>query len=176
MTAKNTLQNNAPLRGDLCVRVRDVSTDKVLRRFEIRNKILNSGYAAILQMLDDAAVNTGNFSIARIRIGTGATVPDVTQTDVAAPISASGVAYPFNKVDFIATKTQSTPPLYELVVSATIPGGVDGVDAYNGKVITEAALILGSGLAFAKQVHPSVTKTSAIAIDYEWHVRLVAAA
>ena len=176
--SKTTLRAQAPLRGDLQITVRRVSDGHLLRTLHIKNKILVGGYAALVGLLDTQDY-AGNRRLDRIRVGTGSAPPALGDNDVSTPITASGMAYPWGKVDFAVTRTQfidPTAPTFELRCSATVPGGSDA-DPFNAAntVITEAGLLLVNGTLFSRQIHPGITKTSAIAIDYEWHVRFIPA-
>lgn len=167
------------IRGDLTVKVRSVKSGRILRTFVIRNTVTYLGMGTVVQLLsqrtappDDAPAA---LKLAELWVGDGVVAPVRGDTALSGTLAA--------KVTLTdATKTPNiVGPIYELRLLATLPatGGVlvDG----NGYTLTEAGLYTaGSAVPlvtqklFARQIHPAIAKTSAIAIDYDWRISFTA--
>lgn len=153
-----------PMRGDLTVRTRDAATGRVLRTFVIRNTVTYIGMGVMVELISQRAIDPtpGQLKIASLRVGEGTTPPvrgDVTLVD--------GAPYTLTLTD--ANKTPTTLGPYELRISATL-----GVGDANGKVLAEAGLFTANGRLFARQIHPGITKSAAIVIDYDWRISFTA--
>lgn len=153
-----------PMRGDLTVRTRDVKTGRVLRSYVIRNTITYGGLGVVAQLLAqrlaDPAAST--LALATLQVGDGVTPPvrgDTVLND----------GSPFSIPLSDANKSPNILGPYELRIVATLEAG----DA-NGKTLAEAGLFTAGGTLFARQIHPSIAKTVAIAVDYDWRLSFTA--
>jgi len=153
-----------PLRGDLRIIVRDAVTREPIRRLLIKNTITYGALNAITQLLAQLTGTTiANFKIASLRVGTDPTAPVRTQTDLIVPI----FTIPLSNVPG-EDKIISVAP-YELKILTTLEAG----DA-NGYTLQEAGLFLSNNTMFSRQTHPSLPKSSAVVIDYDWRLEFTA--
>lgn len=161
--------DNVGMRGLLTIRVRDTLTRRLLREFTIKNMIVNSGFGTAILLLaqtTDAglplALNVPeSLRITRLRAGSDGTAPTLTDTQLG-DVSFVELA------PLVVTHTVIAP--FELVASVTLESGMG-----NGKTFREAGLFT-AGITtpdirmVARQIHPEITKSAAIAIEYEWHI------
>jgi hypothetical protein len=155
------------LRGDLSITVRAYPGGPALMHYEIRNMIMYNGLTAVLQLLaqksGDPAPST--LKVSGLRVGTGTTPPARGDTNLVAPVYTITV----NDGD----KTETTSGTFELRVLSTLPNGTNG-DPYNNVTLSEAGLILGTNLLFARQIYPGIPKNTANVVEYDWRVSLLA--
>jgi len=173
------LEDGIPMRGDLCVTVRDAVTGARLRRFEIRNKITFRAADVLVELLaqrdlTDPEPRAGQ--IYSLRMGTSNT--PASRADI--NLGAFVVGKRLGAVD----KITGIPG--ELQFVATLEAG----DA-NGVTLQEAGLFTRGSQAnaseadppgnapgdvrmFARQVHPPIPKTPAIALEYSWRIAFTA--
>lgn len=153
-----------PMRGDLTVRVRDASTGRVIRNYEIRNTVTYTGMGVVVNLITQRAIDTApdQFKIASIKVGIGTTPPVRGDTSLVDP---APFVIPVDDVN----KSPNISGPYELRVSVTLGSG----DA-NGKLLAEAGLFTSGGQLFARQVHPAIQKEAAIAVDYDWRISFTA--
>ncbi len=172
------LESEFPIRGDLYVNVRNLTTNDVIRRYTVKNMIVGSGFAAVIRFLNDG---NQNGIITSLRPGVGARnaetwesalggeTPDTGDTNIAGPIIKTGLEeywdLPIQKEPLISSGS------YQLKITATLDGG-ETTDSFNGVTVKEAGLFLANGDLFSRQIHPAVEKTPDIAIDYEWRISL----
>lgn len=153
-----------PMRGDLTVRTRDARTGRILRSYVIRNTITYGGLGVVAQLLAqrlaDPAAST--LALAALQIGEDATPPVRGDTLL-------GDGSPFVIALTDANKAPNILGPYELRITATLGAG----DA-NGKTLAEAGLFTAGGTLFARQIHPGIAKTVAIAVDYDWRLSFTA--
>lgn len=153
-----------PMRGDLVVRTRDARTGRVLRSYVIRNTITFVGMGVVAQLLSqrlaDPAAST--LKIASLKVGDGVTPPVRGDT-----VLVDGTPFTITLSD--ANKAPNILGPYELRITATLGAG----DA-NGKTLAEAGLFTAGGGMFARQIHPGIAKTGAIAVDYDWRLSFTA--
>lgn len=174
--------NLITIRGDLTVRVRSVAQQRVLRTFVIRNTVTYLGMGVVVQLLSQRLSPPDDvpsaLALKELWVGDGVVAP--VRGDTALSTAAAG--------GFIAkialTDATKTPniggPLFELGLLATLPANDPGNDG-NGSTLTEAGLYTAGdvGLAipqrlFARQIHPPIAKTAAIAVDYDWRIGFTA--
>lgn len=174
--------------GTMCVAVRRVDTNEVIRRYEIRNTITYVGLQGMIYMLGSTGFypdTDGALLFSHIRPG-----GDLTSNGPSSPAAPTR-----NDVDVENPIIDPGPDAYEAGTSASVvtsPGdgyyaefsATVGTTDCNGYTINEAALCfaddndevltaLGSRV-FARQIHPNIEKTSLIAIDYTWRVAITA--
>jgi hypothetical protein len=173
------LQDGIPMRGDLCVIVRDAATGTRLRRFEIRNKITFGAADVLVELLaqrelTDPEPRAGQ--IYSLRMGTSNTPASRADTNLG--------AFAIGKRLGVVDKITGIPG--ELQFVATLEAG----DA-NGLTLQEAGLFTrgardaasetdapgatpGDVRMFARQVHPPIPKTPAITLEYSWRLAFTA--
>lgn len=172
-----TTTNTVPLKGVMCVSVRNVKTGQVLRRFEIRNTITYQALTAMVRLIADAAFagspNRGDGLLAYIKPGGGVTgsapsptAPTRNDTDTENPFVV-GMADYVTAVTCDTTTTSGTgvDDGFFVTVTASIPS-----TDLNGMTLNEAGLFLGNGWLFARQLHPAINKDSGLAVDYDWRI------
>lgn len=159
-----TMTSTLPMRGDLRVRTRDVRTGRILRTYLIRNTITFVGMGVVAQLLAQRAADpaASTLKISSLQVGDGVTPP--VRGDTALVDGA-----PFTIVLSDANKVPNVLGPYELRIIATL-GSADA----NGKTLAEAGLFTGGGSMFARQIHPGIPKTVAIAVDYDWRLAFTA--
>jgi hypothetical protein len=150
--------------GAFEVRVLNALTGQVLRRMTIKNMIVNGGYDAIIQSLANG-VTTSRITTLAVGKG-GATPAALTQTALANPL--------VNITSFTTDVIAGTAHQVKITATLDAATGNGTVDQPNN--VSEVGLITAGGALFSRQVHPAITKTAAIAIQYEWIISLVAAA
>lgn len=168
-----------PLRGDLMVKVRSVKSGRILRTYVVRNTVTYLGMGTVVQLLSQRTAPPddppASLKLGELWVGDGVVPPVRGDTALSGVIAA--------KVTLTdATKTPNIAgPIYELRLLATLPatGGV-GIDG-NGFTLTEAGLYTAGSISpavtqklFARQIHPAIAKTAAIAIDYDWRISFTA--
>ena len=176
------LDDRIGIRGDLRIAVIDAKTGQVLRRIDIRNKIMFQAADLLVSLLAQRAVDypgglpgqIPNDQIYTIRMGTGSTAPLRTDTNLVNPV------FGFHLDD--AHKVTAMPG--ELQFLATM-GTSDG----NGNSYQEAGLFTKGATSgvldlpgstvltprmFARQVHPAIPKTNAISLQYSWTIAFTA--
>jgi hypothetical protein len=160
------LASQIPIRGDLTVSVRDVKSGRRLRRMEIRNTVTYLGMASLVQLLAQRSADPlpTTFKINELWVGEGNTPPTRGDTALADPL---GFAFKVPVTD--ANKILSLTGPFELRIAATL-----GASSANGKFLREAALYTAVPSIFARQIHPQIEKTSAIAVDYDWRLSFTA--
>jgi hypothetical protein len=153
-----------PMRGDLTVRTRDAKSGRILRTFEIRNTITYIGMGNCVQLLSQRVADPAPATLAlgSLKVGNGTTPPVRGDTAL-----VDGTPFTITLTD--ANKLPNTLGPFELRIVATL-GALDA----NGKTLSEAGLFAVSGGLFARQIHPAIPKTSAIAIDYDWRISFTA--
>ena len=154
------------LRGDLRLLVRDAKTREPIRQLLIKNTITYSALDAFVHLL---AQLTGHgliltdFKIATLKVGTSATPPVRTQTNLLIPVFSISLSDVPGE-----DKILSAAP-YMLKILTTLEAG-DG----NGNTLYEAGLFFFNGVMFARQTHPGIPKSSAIVVDYDWRIEFTA--
>lgn len=158
------LTSDIPLRGDLTVRLRDAKTGRQLRSYVIRNTVTFVGMGVLVQLLAQRAADplASSLKIASLRVGNGTTPPVRGDT---ALVDGTPFSIPVSD----ANKTPNVLGPYELRIVVTLGAG----DA-NGKTLAEAGLFTAGGDMFARQIHPAIVKSAAIAVDYDWRLSFTA--
>lgn len=152
------------LRGDLGITLRDAASGAVLRRIQIRNQICNQALAALVNLLIQRPESPapGRLQLATLRVGTGVVPPVAGDTELGGE-AASVVLEDGNRIP------AAEPGVFEIMIQATL----EADQAVNAD-ITEAGLFLENGDLFARQVHPTLHKTGANVIDYDWRISFTA--
>lgn len=165
-----------PMMGTMRVAVRDARTDRVLRRFVIRNKITFLAADVLVELIAQRATDPtpARDLVYSMRMGSSNTAPTRSDTNLGAFIIGKQLA----DVD----KVNGAPG--EITFLATLAT----TDA-NGSTLREAGLFTagatpstsdapgttpGVTRMLARQVHPDVPKTVAIAVDYSWTIAFTA--
>ena len=154
--------------GTLTIRVRDARTRRLLRTWSKRNTITYAAGDIVRSLMAQRATDPApaQYQFGSMRFGTDSTPADRSQTDLISEVV--GIRRELNdaaKVDGING---------EITLEATLEAG-DG----NGEIYREAGIFtLGAGAydanqggtlqMFARQVHPPLTKSSAIIFDFSW--------
>lgn len=162
-----TLVDKPFIRGDLSITVRAFPGGPVLHHYAIRNMIVGTGLTAVLQLL---AQKTGDpapttLSITGLRVGTGTTPPVRGNTNLQSPVYTNPLAD--------GDKVETTSGTWELRILSTLPNGTNG-DPYNNVTLSEAGLIMGTNILFARQIYPGIPKNTANVIEYDWRISLSA--
>ncbi len=181
------LRDGIHLRGDLRIVVADAA-GKVLRKIEIRNKIMFAAADVIVSLLAQRVsdfpdgVPNGlpprtemlNYGIYTMRMGTGNTAPSRSDLDLVNPI--------FGFVMDDAHKVTGVPGELQFLASLGLGDG-------NGNTFQEAGLFTkGAGVGpldapgatvlvprlFARQIHPPIPKTNAITLAFDWRLAITA--
>lgn len=168
--------SDLPMRGDLTVKVRSIQSGRILRTFVIRNTVTYLGMGTVVQLLSQRVAPSDNppasLKLAELWVGDGAVPP------VRGDTALSGVV----RATIALTDATKTPniagPIYELRLLATLPSVTPAND---GLPLSEAGLYTAGSVSpavtqklFARQIHPAISKTSAIAIDYDWRISFTA--
>jgi hypothetical protein len=158
------------VKGYIKITTTNVYTGDETVVYEGPNLIVNGGLTALSQLIvqDPASVSAADNQIATVRFGTNTTAP--TTVDTLATMTPITVDY---DVTIVQPATEDV-------------GGVQGLSGFNailsqsmgntgvpGEIITEVGLVTAaaSPALFARQVIPSITKSSAISISVEWRVQ-----
>ena len=169
--------SSLPIRGDLTVKVRSIKSGRVLRTYVIRNTVTYLGMGTVVQLLSQRVAPPddppASLALAELWVGNGVTPPVRGDTALA---DGSGFRDKIALTD--ATKTPNiVGPVYELRLLATLPS----ITPANTFTLTEAGLYTAGSVLpvvtqklFARQIHPAIVKTSAIAIDYDWRISFTA--
>lgn len=160
---KRAARNTHHLRGDLEIVVREVNTNRRLRRMVIKNTITYAGMLAPLYLLAHDVVTPADYQITHLWVGTGQVPP--TRGDTALQIPTSADPTTGGKLVLGPSNRTVTPATSELVITATLTAG-----RANGNLITEVALFLANGKMFSRQVTPDVSKTALVEVDYTWRI------
>ena len=171
-----------PIRGDLRVTVRHADSGEVKFTYQIRNTIMYSGLAGLVNLLAQKTTTTAaDYGIWYLRVGTGAIAPVRTDLDLGLP--APNAITPFTLTLNDATKfLTTTAPNFEVKIVTTL-----GYGDLNGLNISEAGLFTFGKIApgppgspagenglypelFARQIFPAIAKTIANVIDFDWRL------
>ncbi len=173
-----SFSDSIDVRGDLTIIVRNVTTKRVVKKIEIRNKIMFLAADVLVELLAQRASDAapGANQIYSMRMGSSNTAASRSDVNLGAMVTGKALDDP-NKVTGVRG---------ELAFSTTLESG----DA-NGSTLREAGLFTkgtagsptptdapGVGSTnprmFARQTHPDVPKTSAISLEYTWRIAFTA--
>jgi hypothetical protein len=160
MSSQSVIEQPIKARGDLTLIITHVATGRQ-RRISTRNLITYDGLTAILHLLAQDGTTPSDYQITELVPGTNGTPP--TRGDLGAYSPVPGAA-----ITLLPGSRVVVPATGELIITATLPQ----VSPANGFVLTEAALMLANGKAFARQVHPAWQKQVAFTLTYEWRIAL----
>jgi hypothetical protein len=170
------VSDGIPMRGTLCVTVKDAKTGAVIRRVEKRNKITYLAADLLIELIcqrstDPTALGDAIYSM---RMGTSTVQPQRSDTNLGAFVigktigDAGKVNGAVGEVTFIAT--------------------LEAADG-NGNTLSEAGLFTGGSAfstsdspgttpgttrLFAHQIYSGIPKTSLVTVDYSWTISFVA--
>jgi len=177
-----------PVRGDLCLLVRDATTHEVRWRYEIRNTIMYSALKGLVSLIAQKTTSTpADSAVAYLRVGTGTTAPVRSNLDLQLP--APNAITPHTLLFGDAQKYLTVSNPFEMKIVTTLEAG-----DLNGLSLTEAGLFIRGGTVatpvgspavytgaptyypelFARQIHPAIAKSSGLIIDYEWRISFAA--
>jgi hypothetical protein len=178
MTVHNTqrARDGIPMMGVIELWVRDARTGLVQRHFKIRNKITFLAADILVELISQRSTDPvpGRDLVYSMRMGSSNTAAQRSDTNLGAFLIGKQLA-DVNKV---------TGGPGEITFTATLDAG----DA-NGNTLREAGLFTagaapstsdvpgttpGVTRMLARQVHPDVPKTVAIAVDYAWTIAFTA--
>jgi hypothetical protein len=168
---KASFKSRFLMTGTLTIRVRDARTGKLLRTWTKRNTITYAAGDLVRALLAQRATDPApaEYQFGSMRFGTDSTSAERSQTNlITEVIGVRRELIDAAKVDGVSG---------EISLEATL-GAVDG----NGETYREAGLFtLGAGAfdanqggtlqMFSRQVHPPLTKSSAIIFDYSWTIQ-----
>lgn len=170
--------SSLPMRGDLTVKVRSVQSGRILRTFVVRNTVTYLGMGTVVQLLSQRTAPPDHpaaaLKLAELWVGNGVVPP--VRGDTQLSMGAPGFRDKITLTD--ATKTPNiVGPVYELRLLATLPS----ITPANTFFLSEAGLYTAGSVSpavaqvlFARQIHPVIEKTAAIAIDYDWRISFTA--
>lgn len=156
--------------GTLTIRVRDVRTGRVIRVWKKRNTITYDAGDIVRDLLAQRATDyaPAELKLGSMRFGTNATTP--TRGDT-------------NLLNEIASVRRELTDLHklnggvgEISLHATMEGSAGNGYTYREaglftKGVTWNADVGGSLQMFTRQMHPSIEKTSAVALEYDWKLQ-----
>jgi hypothetical protein len=150
------------IKGVFVVRVLDALTGALIRRMEIRNMIVAGGYDTLVQSLANGVTTS---KITKLAVGKGTTAPTLTQTTLVSPLV---------EITSFTTDVITGNP-YAVKITATLDAATGNGTVDQPNNVSEVGLVTAGGALFSRQVHPAITKTAAIAIQYEWIISFSAA-
>ena len=171
------------LYGNFGFQAYDVNKKRMVLACRKKNQITNAGREALLELLfqDPAGTvpqqNPNYNQIWSLSIGTGTLPPTLADTQLVSPVYTSALNFAGGEL----VKSVLAPTTYELVISKTIPAGTlaDGTEVTEAGIFTRGSAD-GPGVGtwesityrrmYARQAHPVITITSALAITYEWRL------
>lgn len=149
------------LRGDLQIDVYDVQRQRPLRKYAIRNTIVYDGLNSPLYLWSQDTGSPTDWRLTKLVPGTNGTPPTVGDVGLGAPLG------PSDEMPMTASNRTVVPALGELVLTTTL-----STSQANGQTLREVGLFMGSGLLFARQIHPAIDKNGAITITYTWRLAI----
>lgn len=176
-----------PMRGDLRIVVRRADTGAVHWRYEIRNTITFVALKGMVNLIAQKTTTTAaDFAVAYLRVGTGNTPP--TRADINLVTPAPNATTPFTLLLDDAAKFLTISNPFEMKIVTTL-----GTGDLNGFNLTEAGLFIRGGTTptspapptspavylpaptfypelFARQIHPTIPKSGAFVVDYDWRI------
>jgi len=167
-----SMADGIPMRGTLCVVVRDANTGRVLRRLTIRNKITFLAADILVELIAQRATDPvpGRDLVYSMRMGSSNTAAQRSDTNLG--------AFVIGKVIGDVGKVTGAPG--EITFIATLASG----DA-NGNTLREAGLFTagatpstsdapgttpGVTRMIARQVYADIPKTLGLVVDYSWTI------
>lgn len=148
-------------RGEFTVTVRDAKTGVVTQQVHVKNKIVNTGLAAMLQLLyQPASVTLTDKGLKYLEVGQGTTPPAAGDTGLDTPFSTP-------------KKIQIVPSNFSLAGTVlTITAAWSETDSsIDNQALTEAGLRLADNTLFARQIHATVTKFAGQTLEYRWVIQ-----
>ena len=177
-TQQTQFSDGIPMKGTLCIVIRNAKTGRRIRRIEIRNKITFLAADMLVELLAQRAIDaTPSYnSMFSMRMGTSNTPASRSDTNLG--------SFEIGKELTDVNKITGVPG--ELEFTATLESG----DA-NGITLQEAGLFTrgsaatptpsdapGTGVGdvrmFSHQIHPAIPKTSALVLEYSWRIAFTA--
>jgi len=150
------------MRGDIEIRVRDTSTGDVVREYAVKNKIVDTGVAAVAKLLAQTSGTASSYKLAQLKVGTGTTLASAGQTDLVSPVLANGTVT-LTTSDVVATDNK-------VVVKGTVPSAIA-----SAITLREVGLFMSNGQLFARQIHSGITTGSGLSVEYTWTLTFTAA-
>lgn len=147
------------MRGDLQVEVFRSGEARPLRRYAIRNTIVTAGLNSPLYLWSQDTGAPTDWRFVKLIPGTDGTPPTTGDTNLGAGLSAP------DQITLIAANRTVNPSTGELLVTGALT-----TSQANGQDLREVGIFMGNGQMFARQVHPTITKTSAITVTYTWRI------
>lgn len=170
------------LRGDLAIRIYDGDDMRnLLRTVLIRNKIMFLAADVLVALIAQRAADygggatTANDQLYTMRMGTSNTAPSRADTNLGAPVIGKVLTDPAGKI------TAMPGELQLLATLATTDA--NGVTLQEAGLFTKGAgagtldapgNVVATPRMFARQIHPGIPKTNAIALAYSWTIAFTA--
>ena len=151
------------IRGDVEMIIEHQSGNREV--FEMKNTILNTGKAALANVLTNNIEDPFSFYIDTIAFGTGGTTGDGT-TPRYVDASRTGLFSPLLTKGVISSINPSIPAT-AVFTSVLAYGDVPGSS------INEMALFLASGGIYSMITFPNLNKTSSLQVIFNWTVSLL---
>lgn len=156
--------------GTLTIRVRDVRTGRVLRIWKKRNTITYDAGDVVRDLLAQRATDypPAQLQLGSMRFGTNALTPSRGDTNLLNEIASVRRQ--------LTDLTKINGGVGEISLHATMEGSAgNGYTYREAGLFTQGAVwngdIGGSLQMFTRQVHPTIDKTSAIALEYDWKLQ-----
>jgi hypothetical protein len=151
-------RDNLKFRGDLQIETFD-RTGRLLRRMAMRNTIVFAGRNSVLYLWSQDSGSPTDWRIVKLVPGTNGTPPTVGDTAMGAAVGLS------DQITLVGANRQVVPATGELIITGTLTTG-----QANGLDLKEIGLFMGNGQLFARQIHPTISKSNAISVSYTWRL------
>lgn len=142
-----------PCYGRIEIKTYDLS-DNLLYEYKSPNVIVNGARDTLARLLMGEATDVNNKKISTIKMGTNNTAPDRTQTALSDTSSVLSLA--------VSSTLVSGKP-GEVKFTATMDSAVGNEVSYK-----EVGLFSADNTMFARQIHPTQSKTSDVKLEYTW--------
>lgn len=148
------------LRGDLQIDVRHADGSRPKRTYAIRNTIVYDGLNSPLYLWTQDTGTPTDWRMVKLVAGTNGVPPSVGDVGLGAPLPD-----PLDEMPLTLANRSVVPALGELVITVGL-----SLTQANGQDLKEVGIFMGSGLLFARQIHPTITKNGAITVTYTWRI------
>jgi len=175
---RNSMKSSGTLYGHLTVTVYEVKNGQKVRKLRIamKNQITNGGRESVLAFLAQDPLGTTEQQnpeygqIWSLAVGDDATPVSVLDTALYNELDRYTLAIPLER-EFVIVP----PNIFEVHVHKEVPAGT-----LTGATFAEAGLLTrGDGVLpatqalYARQTHPAVVKSAAMAIEYDWRLGML---
>lgn len=146
------IKSQLDLNANVSIEITDTKTGEVIQKIRRRNLVVTAGRNLVRDLINE----TTDTGVTHLAVGTGTTA-----------VAAGDTTLGSEQVREVLTKrtASSGSVLWSYYLSST---------QGNGNDLTEAGLFNASsgGTLFARVVHTAITKTSSIAVTYNWTINI----